>query len=55
VVGTSGPDSVEAAMEMRDLSGESVRWTRLRIALADRRLMDGSGCFFKEDLDLNFV
>ena len=49
----SSSDSTSDAMEMRDLAEESVGVQKG--ALVDRRMMEGTGCFFRKDLDLDFL
>jgi hypothetical protein len=49
--GSSNPIG-EDAKEMKDLAEESVGLKNGR--LVDRRRMEGTGCFFRRDLDLDF-
>lgn len=54
-MGTSdSSDSMEGAMEMRDLAEESVGWRNAGIGFVDRRMMEGTGCLFRKELDLDF-
>jgi hypothetical protein len=45
----------DGAKEMSDLAAESVGRRKTRFGLADKRMMDGTGCFFRKELDLDFL
>jgi hypothetical protein len=40
---------------MRDLAEEGVGWAKAGRELVDRRMMEGTGCFFRKELDLHFL
>ena len=45
----------EEARDMRDLAEERVGWAKAGRELVHRRMMEGTGCFFRKELDLHFL
>lgn len=53
--GSSYSTSFEGPMELRDLAEESVGLRKVGLGFVDRRMLEGTGCFFRKELDLDFI
>lgn len=57
-MGTLGSDysmDMEGGVDMRGLAEESVGLRKLGLGFVERRMMEGTGCFLRKGMDLDFL